>query len=131
MNEEIYVFTTKSLPPKTKEILTDLVLFRNDKGYWGIGKDPNCFWKWVNLYAGKNSTVEKILQGPGKKFMAQVIYFRYNSDNVWRCVKNRFGSFNAEPPFTSLEEAKLKSSINGWADPVLIAKNSDSDDSAW
>lgn len=50
--------------------------------------------------------------------MSHIIYEQ--NDESWMCVKNRFTNVKSEPPFTSIEEARLVSVINGWPEPVLI-----------
>ena len=96
----------------------DITIFKDDEGYWGVGEDPTCFEKWCHMYVPKQKTYKKLLHNNGIKFMSQIIYAQ--NDESWMCVKNRFTNAKSEPPFTSIEEARLVSVINGWPEPVLI-----------
>ena len=51
-------------------------------------------------------------------FISHIVYVQ--NGESWMCVKNRFTSVKSEPPFTSIEEARLISVVNGWPEPVLI-----------
>lgn len=53
-------------------------------------------------------------------FISHIVYVQ--NDESWMCVKNRFTSMKSEPPFTSIEEARLVSAVNGWPEPILIDK---------
>ena len=110
----------RGLPSQTKTLLSfpDITIFKDDKGYWGVGEDPTCFEKWCHMYVPNQKTYKKLLHNNGIKFMSQIIYAQ--NDESWMCVKNRFTSAKSEPPFTSIEEARLVSVINGWPEPVLI-----------
>ena len=70
------------------------------------------------MYVPNVKTHMKLLHNNGIKFMSQIIYAQ-NAES-WICVKNRFTNAKSEPPFTSIEEARLLSVINGWPEPVLI-----------
>ena len=115
---EIYMLVNRALPGKTQ--FSDITIFKDETGYWCIGEDPACFERWVAMYAPGQKPYTRILHNAGIKFMSQVIYMRQSG--TWTCVKNRFGSnSSARPPFTSLNEARIISAVNGWPDPTRIA----------
>ena len=97
-------------------LFPDITIFKDDEGYWGIGEDPTCFEKWCSRYGQKTYKTLRYINT--LKFMSHIIYEQ--NDESWMCVKNRFTNAKSEPPFTSIEEARLVSVINGWPEPVLI-----------
>lgn len=109
----------RGLPSQAKVLsFPDITIFKDDEGYWGIGEDPMCFEKWCHMYVPNQKTYKKLLYNNGIKFMSHIIYTQ--NDKSWICVKNRFTNAKSEPLFTSIEEARLFSAINGWSEPVLI-----------
>ena len=117
MNKAIYMLVKRGLPSYVQTpLFPDITIFKDDEGYWGIGEDPTCFEKWCSRYGQK---IYKTLRYNNTiKFMSHIIYEQ--NDESWMCVKNRFTNAKSEPPFTSIEEARLVSVINGWPEPVLI-----------
>ena len=119
MNQAIYMLLKRGLPSHAKTLsFPDITIFKDDEGYWSIGEDPICFEKWCHIYVPNQKTYKKLLHNNGIKFMSHIIYAQ--NDKSWICVKNRFTNAKSEPPFTSIEEARLFSAINGWPEPVLI-----------
>ena len=117
MNDDaIYVLTARDMPEDAPR-LPDVTVLKNESGYWSIGSDRNGFSRWVDAY-GKPMQVDRALNGMGITFMSHVVYLKNNGR--WQCVKNRFGPCGGEPPFTSLEEARLRSAVKGWPDPALL-----------
>jgi len=120
MNKAIYMLVKRGLASPQAETLSfpDITIFKDDEDYWGVGEDPTCFEKWCHMYVPNQKTYKKLLHNNGIKFMSHIIYAQ--NDESWMCVKNRFTNAKSEPPFTSIEEARLFSAINGWPEPVLI-----------
>ena len=117
MNKAIYMLVKRGLPSYVQTpSFPDITIFKDDEGYWGIGEDPTCFEKWCGGYGQK--TYKTLRYNNTLKFMSHIIYEQ--NDESWMCVKNRFTNAKSEPPFTSIEEARLISVINGWPEPVLI-----------
>ena len=113
----IYIFKRDWLPNKN---LPDLIIFKSNREFWSIGERPDTFNDWLKLYGIRdrvNISPERIFTGMYLAFMAQVIYIE--NGGVWNCMKNRF--ITSYPvPFSSLEEARLKSVANGWPEPLRI-----------
>ena len=117
MNKAIYMLVKRGLPSYVQAPpFLDITIFKDDEGYWGIGEDPTRFEKWCSMYGQK--TYKTLLHNNAIKFMSHIIYEQ--NDESWMCIKNRFTNTKSEPPFTSIEEARLFSAINGWPEPVLI-----------
>ena len=120
MNKTIYMLVKRGLPSRAKTLsFPDITIFKDDEGYWGVGEDPACFEKWCHVYVPNQKAYKKLLHNNGIQFMSQIVYCAHN-DESWTCIKNRFTNAKSEPPFTSIEEARLFSAINGWPEPVLI-----------
>lgn len=113
-SDTIYMFRREGAPMKT---LPDLTIFRSGHEFWSIGEKPSAFKDWFKVYLRKNTEPERIFSGMSLAFMSQVIYIKDN-DN-WKCAKNRFIT-PPQMPFSSLEEARLKSAAAGWPEPVRI-----------
>jgi hypothetical protein len=110
----IYIFKREGLPNKD---LPDLIIFKSNREFWSIGERPDAFNDWLKSYGHANISPERIFTGMSLTFMAQVIYIE--NGGAWNCMKNRF--ITSHPaPFSSLEEARLKSAANGWPEPVRI-----------
>lgn len=120
MDKAIYMLVKRGLASPQAEALSfpDITIFKDDEGYWSVGEDPTCFEKWCYMYVPNQKTYKNLLHNNGIKFMSHIIYAQ--DGESWICVKNRFTSVKSEPPFTSIEEARLVSVINGWPEPVLI-----------
>jgi len=118
----IYMLVKRGLSSQARTLsFPDITIFKDDEGYWGVGEDPMCFEKWCHRYVPNQKMYKKLLHNLGIKFMSQIIYEQ--DGESWKCTKNRFTGANSEPPFTSIEEARMVSAINGWPEPVLIAEN--------
>lgn len=118
MDKIIYILTKRGIPQAKSVSFPDITIFKDDEGYWGVGEDPACFEKWCHMYVPNQKTYKKLLHNNGIMFMSHIIYAQNNES--WKCIKNRFTSAKSEPPFTSIEEARLLSAVNGWLEPVLI-----------
>ena len=119
MNKAIYMLIKRGLSSQAKVLsFPDITIFKDDEGYWGVGEDPMCFEKWCHMYVPNQKTYKKLLHNNSIQFMSQIIYAQNNES--WMCIKNRFTNAKSEPPFTSIEEARLFSAINGWLEPALI-----------
>lgn len=100
--------------------LDDKYVFRDSDGtYFEAGPDRTDIGSWFDKFAGKDFGRKlEFLSGIGIKFMADVIW--KNDDRFrWRILKNRTISAG-DPPFSSLEEAQLKSAVLGWPEPKPI-----------
>ena len=116
----IYMFVRNGIwsPDAERPDLTDVVIFKTENRFWAIGQKPKDFERWLKAFLDKKSMdMTRICGGLSLAFMSHVIYTREN--NRWKCVKNRF-AVPPPLPFSSLEEARLKSVVQGWPEPIRI-----------
>lgn len=73
MNKAIYMLVKRGLPSYVQAPpFSDITIFKDDEGYWGIGEDPTCFEKWCSMYGQK--TYKTLLHNNAIKFMSHIIY---------------------------------------------------------
>jgi len=90
-----------------------------DHGFWSVGENPDGFRLWTKEFMQKQNADNKtFLNGFSIKFLSAAVYEL--RDGKWTCLKCRLRE--APAPFcSSLEEARLKSTIMKWPDPRFLA----------
>lgn len=121
MSKSLYIFgklpAYTPVDDKYRRAQALTYMLKEDGMFWSIGENPRGFYDFVKAQVPKYDP-EQTLNGLGIKFLAHVIY-EESENGTWKCLKCRY----AEQPalmFTSIEEAKLKSAMMKWPDPILV-----------
>ena len=96
-----------------------------DHTFFETGPDEMVIDRWLDKFFGKgfphHARMFEFLSGVGIRYLSDVIWKNGGVGRgfCWKIIKNRT-AFAGEPPFSSLEEARLRCAVLGWPEPKLI-----------
>lgn len=100
--------------------LDDLYILKAGCGrFFELGPSGRGTADWIKRVFkpfGNGFSVSSFLNGLGIMYLSDIAWM--NENRSWKTVKDRTGSAGS-PPFSSLEEARLKCAALGWPDPRL------------
>jgi hypothetical protein len=98
----------------------DAYVVKDGGAFWSVGEESGRYAEWLRTYGVRGpADVFRTMNGARVVHMASAVY-DFDEGGGWACVKNRNFGRPADPPFSCIEEARLKSAAAGWPDPVRI-----------